>query len=273
VAAAVVERGPAVEPDPVAELAAAELGPAAIAPRPLARPGEVGDPEAVVRRQVVIGPKWLSGREPVAVAAADPVAECRPAAKRGRVRSPATEDRVLGLDPEPALEATSAGQAVSADRASAIGPVAVLVSQAYPPPDPTSGADRALAADRASAIGPGLAADPASAVGQVSVTDLGSAAGQGSAVGRVSAAGQVSPTDRESAAGRVSVADLGSATDRVSQTGRESVIDRESEEGPASATAGAGQVYLHSLQGLPGQRWEGASPIALATVPLRPCRD
>jgi hypothetical protein len=248
---------------------------------------------AALGRVVEIDHKWLNGREPVAVAAADhPELERAPVGEQGPARSPAI-DRVLGLAPEPVVEETSAAK-LSAGKASAIGPVAAPVSHAGPRLGPTSGAvgvsaaDPASAAVRVSQIGladRSWAADRVSAAGQGSVTDLASVAGQELAVGRESAAGQASvtdqgsaagrgsATDRESAAGRVLVADLGSATDRVLQTGRESVIDPASAQGPASPTAGAGQVYPPSLQGLPGLLWEAAFPIALATVPLPTCQD
>jgi hypothetical protein len=120
-----VERAEAVERDP-----------AAIALPRLARPEATGGRVAAVGRQVVIDRKWLNGREPVAVAAADPVAECRPAAKRGPARAPPIDAPVLVLDLELLDDKTSAVQ----------GLAAAHVSQSGLPPGPSCAGVRALSA-------------------------------------------------------------------------------------------------------------------------------
>ena len=97
--------------------------------------------------------RWLSGREPVAVVAADPAAEREEG--RGPARWQAIGDQVAVTDPELAIDATRADRGVRGDpmpahgRELTVDPEAAQLLQAGPPRDPISEAGRALAIDLA----------------------------------------------------------------------------------------------------------------------------
>jgi hypothetical protein len=179
VAAEVGVAGPAAravaEPPSRAGDLAVGRGPAATARRRLASREAVGG-KAVVLGHRGADRRWLSGREPVAVVAADPAAERE--AEWGPARWQAIGDQVAVTDPELAIDATRAGRGMRGDPMPAHGreptvdrEAAAQLLQADPPRDPISEAGRALAVDLASA-------DPVSVVDPVSA-DLTSVARPG----------------------------------------------------------------------------------------------
>jgi hypothetical protein len=225
-------------------------GPAATARRRLASQEAIGD-RAVVLGHRAADRRWLSGREPVAVVAADP-------AERGLARRRAIGDRVVVTDPELAVDATWAGRGLRSDpmpahaRELTVDPeAAAQLLQAGPPRDPISEAGQALAVDLASAD-PVSVVDPVSAADPVPA-DLTLVARPGLAAAQVSQIGRL--TDLRLAVGPESLTDPRSAAETVSPTG------------------GADPVYLRSLQGPLVPRSGAASPIATAIVPLPLCQD